>query len=208
MPRSRSGSTRVSTLLSVLGEPVTASTSCSRATPSSSMAFRSKPTVSSSSPRRNGTASARACHPHREPGLVRDWSGTAGLEWERRGRNWGNRKRPMSASNQRHLTGKNPGQAPFLVLLEEAEPLRRVRDEEVLRLLVVQQLHPGWPVETTVGALLWPGLDRKWSGTWSEHPDTERDGGGRGGPTKEGGPTKGGGGTARRVGPAGAGAAG
>ncbi|GGR07421.1 hypothetical protein GCM10010219_09430 [Streptomyces netropsis] len=50
------------------------------------------------------------------------------------------------------------------------------RYRQVLRLLVVQQLHPGWPVETTVGALLWPGLDRKWSGTWSEHPDTERTG--------------------------------
>jgi hypothetical protein len=36
------------------------------------------------------------------------------------------------------LTGKSPGQAPFLVPLEEAELLRRVRHEKVLRLLAVR----------------------------------------------------------------------
>lgn len=34
------------------------------------------------------------------------------------------------------------GQAPSHVCLEEAQLLRRVRDQQVLRLLVVQQLYP------------------------------------------------------------------
>ncbi|GLV88085.1 hypothetical protein Slala03_77740 [Streptomyces lavendulae subsp. lavendulae] len=77
-----------STLPNVRGGPVTASMSCSGTTPSSWTVCRSRPTVSSSSPWRNGTVSARAAHPPGERGLVRDWSGTAGLEWDAGGRNW------------------------------------------------------------------------------------------------------------------------
>jgi hypothetical protein len=44
-------------------------------------------------------------------------------------------------ANERRLTAQRPGQVPLFVLLEEAELLRRVRDEEVLGLLVVLQHH-------------------------------------------------------------------
>jgi hypothetical protein len=47
------------------------------------------------------------------------------------------RRAVESGLSERRLTGENPGQAPFLVRLEEAQLLRRVRHQEVLRLLVV-----------------------------------------------------------------------
>ncbi|MFE2926192.1 hypothetical protein [Streptomyces goshikiensis] len=49
--------------------------------------------------------------------------------------NYEEQERPMSASSGSHrwrLTGKSLVQAPFLVLLEVAELLRRVGDEEIL----------------------------------------------------------------------------
>ncbi|MFI2617277.1 hypothetical protein [Streptomyces sp. NPDC018584] len=51
--------------------------------------------------------------------------------------------RPTASSSSawpsgRRLTGKSPGQAPSFVPLEEAELLRRVRHQKVLRLLAVQ----------------------------------------------------------------------
>lgn len=43
-----------------------------------------------------------------------------------------------SQCSGRRLTGRSPGQAPFLVPLEEAQLLRRIRHQEILRLLAVQ----------------------------------------------------------------------
>ncbi|MFF1354680.1 winged helix-turn-helix domain-containing protein [Streptomyces sp. NPDC058297] len=48
----------------------------------------------------------------------------------------------LSGSSKRRLTGKNPVQAPLLGPLEEAELLRRVAHQQVLRLLVVH-VRPG-----------------------------------------------------------------
>ncbi|GGS76651.1 hypothetical protein GCM10010222_17300 [Streptomyces tanashiensis] len=47
----------------------------------------------------------------------------------------------MDEAVERRLTGKSPGQAPLSVSLEEAEPLRRVRHEKILRVLVVNASH-------------------------------------------------------------------
>jgi hypothetical protein len=76
-------------------------------------------------------------------GLVRDWSGSTGQERYRCGRNWELARKPGSAESklrERRLTGERPGQAPFFVRLEEAQLLRRVRHQKILRLLVVHDL--------------------------------------------------------------------
>jgi hypothetical protein len=75
--------------------------------------------------------------------LVRDWSVSAGQERDSRGRSCELVRKPVLAVNrlsERRLTRESPGQAPFFVSLEEAQLLRRVRHEKVLRLLVVQRL--------------------------------------------------------------------
>jgi len=62
------------------------------------------------------------------------------------GRNWELGKissRLPDVAGEGRLLGIGPGQAPFLVLLEEAQLLRRVRHQQVLRLLVVHGLLPG-----------------------------------------------------------------
>lgn len=51
--------------------------------------------------------------------------------------------RPDRADRRRRrLTGRSPGQAPSLIPLEEAQLLRRIRHQQVLRLLIVIQHHP------------------------------------------------------------------
>ncbi|MGW0584214.1 hypothetical protein ACWD25_51855, partial [Streptomyces sp. NPDC002920] len=65
-------------------------------------------------------------------------AGRTGKEGYSSGRNWELARKPGSVESglsERRLTGENPGQAPFFVPLEEAQLLRRVRHEQVLRLL-------------------------------------------------------------------------
>ncbi|MFD7136865.1 hypothetical protein [Streptomyces sp. NPDC059894] len=71
--------------------------------------------------------------------LARKCPGTVGQRWDTSGRN---REQGRISTHllvvclEGRLTGKCPGQAPFQ-RLEEAQLLRRVRHQEVLRLLVV-----------------------------------------------------------------------
>lgn len=89
-----------------------ASRSSSATTRSSWTASGSRPIVPSSSPCRSGTASARARYlPGKCAGLVRDWSGSAGQEWDTGGRNREVRPVPAVAApggpSERRPTGKD-----------------------------------------------------------------------------------------------------
>ncbi|MFB7575922.1 hypothetical protein, partial [Streptomyces sp. NPDC056165] len=78
----------------------------------------------------------------------------------------------VSGANKRRLMVERPGQAPLFECLEEAELLRGVRHQEVLRLLVVQASRVADLCKTVrqmVGVVAQSGLNATQARALSDH---------------------------------------